>query len=491
MLKNMSFEKKIFWILVSYFIFWAIAPSLLSSSFPLDVPEGIYWGKEFQLGYYKHPPFSSWVLYSFYTIFGSFGPYLLSQICIALTALFVFLLGKNIVSEEKAVYSGIFVLAVFYYTWPSLEFNHNIAQMPIWAGLIYLFYLALNKNTWTTWLLFGVVTGVGMLTKYSVAILVFSIVLFSLLTPYRRLWLTAKPWISVALALIIFSPHVWWLYQHDWLPFTYIQSRSHEEGESANHLAAFKYLASQIVNFLPLLIILLCNKSLVLKIKNIPKDNLSFLFFMGLFPGLFLFLLGLITGTNIRDMWASPMWSLVGLILISMIPDQVFQKHKSGLLKGLTIWLIIITSLMACYVQFGGEIRKKPSRMDWPQQELSLKTEQEWKQISRCQLDNIGGDNWLAILAATDMNKMPSVMMNTSAAYSPWMNLSRLEQKGSFMLWEPDKKPILPYIADLEKNSQLVVYRGEWQIAWSKVPNKKPLVVEWQAFVPKTCVQNK
>lgn len=113
MLKNMSLEKKIFWILVSYFIFWAIAPSLLSSSFPLDVPEGIYWGKEFQLGYYKHPPFSSWVLYSFYTIFGSFGPYLLSQICIALTALFVFLLGKNIVSEEKAVYSGIFVLAVF------------------------------------------------------------------------------------------------------------------------------------------------------------------------------------------------------------------------------------------------------------------------------------------------------------------------------------------------------------------------------------------
>ena len=488
MLKKISFEKKVILILVGYFIFWTIVPPLISSSFPLDVPEGIYWGKEFQLGYYKHPPFSSWVLYGFYTVFGSFGPYLLSQICIALTAFFVFLIGKNIVSEEKAFYSGIFIFAIFYYTWPSLEFNHNIAQMPIWAGLIYLFYLALNKNTLTVWLLFGVVTGIGMLTKYSVAILVFSIVLFSLLTPYRYLWLTAKPWVAVVLALIVFSPHIWWLYQHDWLTFTYIQSRSHEGGEGANHLAAFGYLASQVINFIPLLIILLCNKSLVLKIQNIPKNDRCFLFFMGLFPGLFLFLLGLITGTNIRDMWASPMWSLIGLILVSMIPDQMFQKHKAGLVKGLIVWLSIITILMVCYVQFGGEIRKKPSRMDWPQQELSLKTEKAWKQISHCELDNIGGDNWLAILAATRMNQMPSVMMNTSAEYSPWMNLSRLEQKGSFMLWEQDKKPILPYVSNLEKNNQLVIYHGEWKINWNKVPNKKPLVVQWQAFVPKSCV---
>lgn len=95
-----------------------------------------------------------------------------------------FLIGKNIVSEEKAFYLGIFIFAIFYYTWSSLEFNHNIAQMPIWAGLIYLFYLALNKNTWTTWLLFGLVTGISMLTKYSVAILVFSIVLFAFLIAF-------------------------------------------------------------------------------------------------------------------------------------------------------------------------------------------------------------------------------------------------------------------------------------------------------------------
>lgn len=491
MLKHMDFERKFSLILICYFLFWVVIPPLLSSSFPLDVPEGIYWGKELQLGYYKHPPFSSWVLYGFYAVFGSYGPYLLSQICIAFTAFFVFLFAKNILSKEKAFYAGIFILAIFYYTWPSIEFNHNVAQMPIWAGLIYIFYLALKKNTWSMWLFFGVVTGIGMLTKYSVAILVFAMVLFSLVTAYRRLWLTAKPWVAVAIALAVFSPHIWWLYQHDWLTFTYIQSRSHEDGSGSNRLAAFKYLSSQLVTFLPLILILLCNKSLSFKFKNIKQDDRYFLFFMGLFPGIFLFLLGLMTDANIRDMWASPMWSLLGLIFIAMIPDAVFENHEKGLIKGLVVWLVFISVLMACYIQFGGTLRHKPSRMDWPQQKLSLKTEQEWSKISNCKLDNIGGDNWLAILAATKMNHMPSVMMQNSAAYSPWMNLQRLSQKGSFMLWEKDKKPILPYMADLERNDQMIIYHGEWEIHWDKVPNKEPLRVEWQAFVPKSCVQQK
>ena len=73
-------------------------------------------------------------------------------------------------------------------------------------------------------------------------------------------------------------------------------------------------------------------------------------------------------------MWASPMWSLIALIFISMIPNHIFQNHKKGLAKGLVIWLSAITLLMACYLQFGGKIRHKASRMDWPQQKINKST---------------------------------------------------------------------------------------------------------------------
>lgn len=489
MLEKMSFEKKFIFILIIYFVLWTILPVLLASSYAFDIPEGIYWGNEWQLGYYKHPPFSSWVLYSFYHVFGYIGPYVLSQICISLTLFFVYLLAKNFVSKEKAFYSGISVLSIYYYTWPSLEFNHNVAQMPIWAGLIYLFYLVLKNNKWQHWILFGVLTGIGMLTKYSVIFLIFSIVLFSLLTSYRLLWLSAKPWIAIVIALLIFSPHVIWLYQHDWLIFSYIQSRSNEAGQGYNPLVAFKYLAAQATNFLPLIIILLCNKSFFIQRLAIPENDRKFLFFMGLFPGIVLFFISLASGIDIKDMWASPMWSLIALIFISMIPNHIFQNHKKGLAKGLVIWLSAITLLMACYLQFGGKIRHKASRMDWPQQEISLKTEQQWNKISHCEMDNITGDNWLAILAATKMEKLPSVMMSISDTYSPWMNLKRLEEKGTFALWEKGKKPVIPYLVELQKNKEMIIQQGEWVIYWDKVPNKEPLVVEWQMFVPKHCTQ--
>ncbi|WOE30411.1 MULTISPECIES: glycosyltransferase family 39 protein [unclassified Acinetobacter] len=473
-----------------YFLLWMILPVVLSSSYALDIPEGIYWGHEWQLGYYKHPPFSSWVLYSFYKIFGYSGPYILSQMCIALTLVFVYLLGSKIVSKPKALYAAIFVLAIYYYTWPSIEFNHNVAQMPIWAGLIYIFYLILNHNRWSLWLIFGVVAGIGMLTKYTVVFLIFSIVLFSLLTPYRHLWLSAKPWVATLLALLVFSPHLWWLYQHDWLTFNYIQSRSESTDHHYNPLVAFKYLAAQVSNFLPLLIILLCNKSLYLNFNYLNKNDRNFLFFMGLFPGILLFIISLIAGINIKDMWASPMWSLVALILFSLIPESVFNQRQRGLIKGLWIWLSLITLVMASYLQFGGQIRHKPSRLDWPQQQISQKVQQQWYTMSQCPLDNITGDNWLAILAATKMDQMPSVMMSTSKSYSPWMTLSRLEQKGTFVLWEKGKKPEIPYLSELQKNQNLVIQQGEWSIAWDKVPNKAPLVIEWQAFIPKHCTQS-
>src|SRR5690606_19760743 len=59
--------------LMAYFLVWSITPSFLASSVPFDVSEGINWGSEWQWGYYKHPPLSSWILYSFYQLFGHVG----------------------------------------------------------------------------------------------------------------------------------------------------------------------------------------------------------------------------------------------------------------------------------------------------------------------------------------------------------------------------------------------------------------------------------
>ena len=76
-----------------YVLAWSFLPPLLSASLPLDVVESLAWGREWEWGYYKHPPLAPWVLHLFYVAFGKAGPFLLSQLCIATTLWMVWRTG--------------------------------------------------------------------------------------------------------------------------------------------------------------------------------------------------------------------------------------------------------------------------------------------------------------------------------------------------------------------------------------------------------------
>lgn len=208
-----------------YILVWTLFPVVLGQSFPLDVVESLSWGREWQWGYYKHPPLAPIVLHLFYVVFGQLGPFLLSQLCIAATLWLVWCTGRRLMDAERAWVGALLAMGVAYYSYPALEFNHNIAQMPFWAGLGYCLVLALQGGRWWQWLLLGVVAGLGMLTKYSVGILLLCFGLYIVLTPQRRVLLQPGPWLAVAAMALVFLPHLLWLQHSDWLPFAYAGMR--------------------------------------------------------------------------------------------------------------------------------------------------------------------------------------------------------------------------------------------------------------------------
>lgn len=479
--------------LILYFIIWVVAPFLLSASYPLDVPEGIYWGREWQWGYYKHPPLSSWVLYSFYHVFGHIGPYLLSQCTIALSLWLAYLIGLQLMNRQRAFIGAQFLLAIFYYTWPSLEFNHNIAQMPIWLGLVYIFYKAIKYDRWQQWLAFGLLAGVGMLIKYTVVVLLASILIYSLLTHYRSKWLSSKPWLALFIAIAVFSPNLYWLVQHDWISLTYASARSAEDASRNGHFAALGYLATQLLNHLPILIILLFTQtrlSYKQHSQTMRQNDWFFLLWMGLFPTIMLVVVALVFAVGLRDMWGMPMWGLSGLIIAAMIPEQVLTPHKYNLLvRGISVWAITVTLLMIIYISFGARIRHKPSRMDWPQAALAKQADEQWQSLSSCQLDSVTGSDWPILLVASYSKFAPSVMISGNADYSPWMSKHRLHQNGTMVLWLKGEQPNIPWINHLAEDKKLMHFQGEWSIRWNKMPKRESLKVVWQAYVPNHCLK--
>lgn len=475
--------------LAAYFALWILLPPLLSASYPLDVVEGIYWGRELAWGYYKHPPLSSWLLYAFVRVFGVWGPYLLSQLSVALTLWLVYRLGRAVLGQERALLGTLLLLGVFYYTWPSLEFNHNIAQLPVWAALIGSLYRALRRDRLRDWLLFGVLAGAGMLVKYSVAILLASAVLYSLWTRQRRLWLTPRPWLALAVAALVFAPHVYWLWMHEWLPFSYAQQRAAEAGgDGGGRWAALGFMGTQLVNHAPLLLVLLGSRCWRFRLPA-ADEGWRFLVFMGLGPALLVTALGLVMGTGLRDMWGMPMWNVSGLLVAGLIPAEGLARLYPRLLRGMAVWLALVTLLMAGYVQWGGQWRNRPSRMDWPQTALAQQAQTLWAAHSRCALDSVSGDYWLAGLAATAQPQLPSVMIEGNAAYSPWMSVGRLARHGTLVVFEDGDTTQLPLLSAARAQGGLREYAGTWSLPWQKVPKRDSLTVQWRLFVPEQCVK--
>lgn len=508
--QNILYKWRPFFVfLCLYFTAWSILPVFISSSVSLDVSEGINWGHEWQWGYYKHPPLSSWILYSFYKLFGHIGPYLLSQLYVLLTLVLIYQLGKKIWSPTTTLIGSALTLAVLYYTYPSLEFNHNVAQFPIWAGLYLAFYQSLTQNRLRDWILLGVLGGLGMLTKYTVIFLLIPMALYLVLPKQWPLLRQPKPWIAVFVMLTVFAPHLYWLITHDWLPLSYASGRSQEVNAGAynikRHFSWISFITAQLVAHIPLLIILALNRKRLVRIheykKSVPHDALL-LWYMWLSPIAVLIVLSLVFGIGLRDMWGMPMWALSGLLAASFIAPANELLTATKLRKAIIIWLSVATVLMIVYVGFGDKIRHKPSRMQWPEQALAIQAQTTWQSLSSCNLDSVSGEPWLGSLVAMNSG-FPSQMISGPASHSPWMNTRRLQEHGTLVMWQESEEDIvLPLLDDVSvikanelgsnhaNKNTLVKQQGQWRIDWRDDKVKKPLLINWVAYVPSRCFQH-
>ena len=75
------------------------------------------------------------------------------------------------------------------------------------------------------WVLLGVALGLALWAKYFMVVLAAPFALFLLLDREARRRLAGPgPWVAAAVALAVMAPHLIWLVQNDFLPFTLCRS---------------------------------------------------------------------------------------------------------------------------------------------------------------------------------------------------------------------------------------------------------------------------
>jgi hypothetical protein len=107
----------------------------------------------------------------------------------------------------------------------------NSLEPLFWMGCVWLVIRMIRTGNLRLWVWFGVLAGLGLENKYSMAIFGFGLVVGLLLTQQRRLLGSRWFWIGGAIAGVIFLPNLLWNIRHHF-PFLELQQNIRRSGRN-------------------------------------------------------------------------------------------------------------------------------------------------------------------------------------------------------------------------------------------------------------------
>ncbi len=126
----------------------------------------------------------------------------------------------------------------------------NCLEPNLWMGCAYFAILAIKRNEPRNWLWFGVIAGLGMEEKYSIALFGLGIVIGLLLTERRRVFFNKWIWLGALAAFLIFLPNLLWNIHYHW-PFLQLIRAIKAEGRDVV-LSPAQYFIQQTLLVHPL-----------------------------------------------------------------------------------------------------------------------------------------------------------------------------------------------------------------------------------------------
>ena len=214
------------WVRIAWWGVWLLALYRLAvialADIPLDVEEAYYfsWTQHLEAGYYSKPPLLTWLLAGVTALLGD-SPAVIKSLAVILysaTAMVVYALGARLYEPRTGAWAAIAFQTLPIIGVLSLFTSTDAPLMLFWALTLYGLVRALQQDDIRWWLFLGLVAGLGLLSKYTIGALAVGILLAILSeSRWRRLLLSGRLWLAVTLALVVWSPNLAWLAQHDFV----------------------------------------------------------------------------------------------------------------------------------------------------------------------------------------------------------------------------------------------------------------------------------
>lgn len=99
-----------------------------------DMAEAYVWGREFQLGYFQHPPFWAWIAGLWFEVFprADLAFTLLATLNAGLGLYGSWLLIGDFADGDRRLAATVLLLLTPFYTFLALKFNANSIFLSLW-----------------------------------------------------------------------------------------------------------------------------------------------------------------------------------------------------------------------------------------------------------------------------------------------------------------------------------------------------------------------
>lgn len=442
-----------FWaFLGAHVVVWTLLPVLVQPNAPLDIVEMLFFGREWQWGYFKHPPLPSWMAEAAYQAAGGriWGVYLVAQFSVALCLWCVWRLGRELLPARTALLGAMLLEVSWNYTVSSPEFNNNVGLYPFWTLAILMAHWALGDGRNRFWIGAGLALGLAMLAKYTAAVLAGAMFLYLLADPAaRHWWRRPGPYLTILAAVAVFLPHLVWAMDHGFPAIGFALGRTQGESRIWNHvLCPLAFAVSQAFSLLPTALVLGAVVCRPLQLRPLTPDQQAhrrFLLAVVLGPFALCLVLAAAKSLWFRTAYGSQLWPYAGLLALYCLRVDVSRDRWN---TALGVWSILVGALLVATIarNAGGPwLQHKPSRVHFNGPALAQRVERAWRSRFDRPLDVAAGEWWLAGNVALYGPSRAHVwggsdpdIADFGPHYAAWMSDAAFRRSGGVILWNAD-----------------------------------------------------
>ena len=231
---------------------------LARAPYPLYGDEAQYWtwAKALDWGYVSKPPLIAWLIAATTALVGDneFGVRLAAPICHAVTALIIAEIGRRLYDARTGAWSGALYASLPAVSVSAMLISTDVPLLLFWAMGVLFLIRALDPGGQRWWIGVGFALGLGLLSKYTMALFVPSAGLYlALAREHRDVLHTRWPWMALALGFAIYSPNLIWNLVNGGLTYAHTGANADLGGDLFHPAKLAEFIGSQFGVFGPLL----------------------------------------------------------------------------------------------------------------------------------------------------------------------------------------------------------------------------------------------